>query len=99
VADPEALDALGELLADGLRAAGDHVALVEILLPVERLADLSRLGADLRLGARLERLHRSVARRLREALPDVQALLVKIMDVREIESFRFRIRVGHAHEL
>src|SRR5947208_13721077 len=78
VADAEALDALGELLADRLGAPGDHVALVEILLPVERLADLLRLGADLRLGPRLERLHRAVARGLREALPDIQALLVEV---------------------
>src|SRR2546425_7156204 len=35
-----------------------------VLLPVQRLADLLRLGADLRLGPRLERLHRAVARRL-----------------------------------
>src|SRR5712691_6138260 len=67
VADAEALDALGELLADRLGAPGDHVALVEIFLPVEGLADLLRLGADLRLGPRLERLHRAIARGLREA--------------------------------
>src|SRR2546430_15178672 len=99
VADAERADALRELLADGGRAPRDDVALVEVLLPVERLADLLGLGADPRLCSRLERLYRAVARRLGEALPDAQALLVKIMHVREVHSFRFCIGGRHRHEL
>src|SRR3989441_13172893 len=70
-----------------------------VLLPVQRLADLLRLGADLRLGPRLERLHRAVARRLGKAFPDVEALLVEVVHVREVEALRLGVGVRDAHEL
>src|SRR5438552_10771907 len=99
VADAEALDALGELGPHRGRTPGDDVALVEVLLTVERLADLLRLGADLRLGPRLERLHRPVARRLGEALPDAETLLAALLHVRVLESFRLRHRGYDARAL
>src|SRR3989441_10509494 len=70
-----------------------------VLLPVQRLADLLRLGADLRLGPRLGRLHRPGARRLGEALPDVQTLLVEIVHVREVEALGLGGGIRDTHEL
>src|SRR6266852_256529 len=84
VADPQGLDALGELLPDRGGAAGDDVALVQVLAPIERLADATCRGPDLRSRPALHRLHGAVARRLGEAFPDVQALLVEVVHVREI---------------
>src|SRR5439155_12652296 len=99
VADAETLDALGELLADRRGAARDHVALLEVLRPVERLANLPGLRADLCPDTRLQRLQCPVAGRFGEALPDVQALLVEVMHVRRIEALGLGVGVGDADEL
>ena len=93
MADAKSLDALGELLADRRGTARDDVALIEVLAPVERLADASRLGPDLRPGAGLDRLDGAIAGRLREAFPDVQALLIEVVYVREVLSLGLRVRL------
>src|SRR5262249_36210293 len=99
VADAQRPDALGELLAHGLGAAGDDVALVEVLPPVERLAHATGRRADLRPRTALHCLHRSVAGRFREALPDVQALLVEVVHVREVLALGLGVGLRHADEL
>jgi hypothetical protein len=99
VADAETLDALGELLAHGPRTPRDHVALLEVLRPVERLADLPGLRADLGPDAGLQRLQRPVTGRFGEALPDVEAFLVEVVHVGGVEALGLAVAVGHAHEL
>src|SRR5262249_6730494 len=99
VPDPQALDAVGELLADRRGAARDDVALIDVLAPVERLARLARRGADLRARAALHGLHGAVAGRFREPFPDVQALLIEVVHVREVLALGLRVGLRHAHEL
>src|SRR5262245_30258094 len=99
MSDAQALDAVRELLANRLGAAGDDVALVDVLAPVERLARLARRRAHLRAAAALDGLHRPIARRLGEAFPDVQALLIEVVHVLEIFALGLRVGLRHAHEL
>src|SRR5439155_1339195 len=99
VPDAQPLDHLLHLLADGLRAAGDDVAVVDELLPGERRELAERVLGELREGARLERLDRAVARRVGEARVDVQAAVEEVADVLGVELFGLPIGVGDADDL
>ncbi len=97
--DAQSLDHLLHLLADGLRAAGDDVAVVHELLPGERRELGERVLGQLREGSRLERLDGAVAGRVGEARVDVQAAVEEVADVLGVELLGLAIGVGDADDL
>src|SRR5919109_5576149 len=73
MADVEHLDGILQTFTHGSRAAGDHIALFDKILPREVFAYPLRFVADLRADASADGLDRSIARGLGIARIDMQA--------------------------
>src|SRR5204863_3532761 len=96
MADAERARELLELLAHGRRRAGDDVALLAELLPRLVHAHVAARVADLRDDAGPHRRLAHVARRVRRAGVEVEALVEEIIDMRPPLALAGRVGVADA---
>ena len=95
----ERLHRLAQTLAHRLGRARDHIALIDEVLPLQAFTAHRSLIADLAKNSGLDRLHRAIARRVGEAVINVEASVVEVVHVRRVVLLRLLVGLRHGDDL